>query len=218
MTMETIDMKFARQLMEEKGVTAKSHHMRIKQAFKELMGIELGAGQYKNIVRHMADLENRGDYVAPEGTDKETTVETSVESAAQELNEQPVEQEAKVKTKTVKEPKPVKTPVVKQKPTNEEVLAAYKAKNPERWDRVVEVLEVSDKTHRPTRVKIRTLDDSPQGLPQFRDIAVQDLFQVRYSVEGQRKAMQKLRSERAKARTAERKQAVARLAAEIQNG
>lgn len=88
--------------------------------------------------------------------------------------------------KPKREPKVVETDPKK-------VLAALKASHPQ-GDRVLEVLEVSERG-KPLRVRI--LCDDPatgQRLPNkkdgsnCRDIKVQDLFQVRFTVEGSKEA------------------------------
>lgn len=70
-------------------------------------------------------------------------------------------------------------------------------KTAERWARVTEVLEMGKKG--PTRVRIKCDDKGEGGKNLFRDIKVQDLFQVKYSAEYAKKNARKGRKAKPKA-------------------
>jgi hypothetical protein len=76
-----------------------------------------------------------------------------------------------------KEPKPAAAPKVTE--TKEQMLARLKQEKPERFGRVTEILEVGKKG--PTRVRILCEDKGTNGEDLYRDIKIQDLFQVRFS-------------------------------------
>jgi hypothetical protein len=87
-------------------------------------------------------------------------------------------------------PRPVK--VIQTDPVK--LLKQLKAEDSERWDKVKEILEVSDRG-RPLRVRIRTkvpVTGDPRkdeySAKGTRDIYTQDMFQVHYSVEDAKKA------------------------------
>lgn len=83
------------------------------------------------------------------------------------------------------------TRVVEMDP--KKILRALKAEDADRWDKVVEVTEVSEKG-RPLRVKIRckipvTGDpERDEYGKETREIYVQDMFQVHYTTEGAKQA------------------------------
>lgn len=90
--------------------------------------------------------------------------------------------------KAPKEPKPVKEPE-----TAEAALARIKAdpKTAERWKRVVRVTEMGKRG--PTRVDILCDNKGENGEDLYRNIAVQDVFQVKYSADYSRKAARSAR-------------------------
>lgn len=109
--------------------------------------------------------------------------------------------EAASKAKTPKEPKApkaAKEPKAPAEPkvaeTAEAALARLKTdeKTAQRWARVVAVTEMGKRG--PTRVRILCDDKGENGEDLFREIAVQDLFQVRYSAGYAKKNARKNRS------------------------
>jgi hypothetical protein len=96
------------------------------------------------------------------------------------------------------EPKPKAEKVVE---TPAQMLARLKSATDTkaRYARVTEILEVG-KGGSPTKVRIKTDDEGPNGEAQYRDIKPQDLFQVRLSVAGQAAEAKKKRNKSASAR------------------
>jgi hypothetical protein len=99
------------------------------------------------------------------------------------------------KEKKEKAPKPPKEPKpVKEAEAPDVAMARLKAdpKTAARWTRVTQVLAMGKKG--PTRVRILCDNKGPAGEDLFRDIAVQDLFQVKYSADFAKKAARKARA------------------------
>jgi hypothetical protein len=148
-----------------KGLTAESATSDIKKAYFSITGNPLSKDNLTNVV-----LALKGDTSVVEDDSAAPAAEASAPKAKKEKA-----------VKAPKEPKPAAAPKVAETP--EAALARLKASTDPviagRWARVHEVLEMGKKG--PTRVRIVCEDKGSNGETLYRDIKVQDLFQVKYS-------------------------------------
>lgn len=131
--------------------------------------------------------------------------------AKQATKETPAtETPAATATETPAEAKPARAAKVRVEETREAMLARLRTEKPERYGRVIEILEVGKSG--PTKVRIRCDDSTPENVL-TRDIKVQDLFQVRFSEARQAEETKKARAARTAARREAKKSATAAPAA-----
>lgn len=161
--------------LQDKGITGETPEAELKKAYFKTTSTPLASAKLPDLI------------AALNGDQTQITAEAAPKAA-----KAPKAPKAAKEPKAPKEPKPPKAEKVAELPAV--AMARLKAdpKTSARWTRVTEVLEMGKKG--PTRVRILCDNKGEAGEDLFRDIAVQDLFQVKYSSDFARKAARQARA------------------------